>query len=79
MTLEITIVDREGQQEDAGPFTIEVSDAEADTIRRCAKVPFGQLVDALSAIDDARPDTAVSDLMEAVEAFGDGAELEITE
>ena len=41
MTLEITIVDREGQQEDAGPFTIEVSDAEADTIRRCAKVPFG--------------------------------------
>ena len=79
MTLEITIVDREGQQEDAGPFTIEVSDAEADTIRRCAKVSFGQLVDVLSAIDDDRPDTAVGDLMEAVEAFGDGAELEITE
>ena len=79
MTLEITIVDREGQQEDAGPFTIEVSEAEADTVRRFAKAPLGQLVDALSAIDDDRPDTAVGDLMEVVEEFGDGAELEITE
>ena len=79
MTLEITIVDREGRHEDAGPFTIEVSEAEADTVRRYAKASFGKLVDALSAIDDDRPDTAVGDLMEAVEAFGDGAELEITE
>lgn len=77
MTLEITIVDREGQQEDSAPFTLECTEAEADALRRLANAPFGQLVDGLAALDDERPDMAVCDIRKAVEAFGEGAELEI--
>lgn len=75
--MRITIVDAEGQQEDVGPFDVEVTAEERAALEGVSGSGYQAVLDVLNALDDDRPDTGLRKVSEAFEAFGDTAALEI--
>ncbi len=73
------IVDSEGQQEDVGPFDVEVTAEERAALEDVSGGEYQATLDVLNALDDDRPDTGLREIAEAFEAFGGTAELEIEE
>lgn len=75
--MRITIVDAAGQQEDVGPFDVEVTDEERAALEGVSENGYQAVLDVLNDLDDGRPDMELRKLAEAFEAFGSTAALEI--
>ena len=75
--MRITIVDSEGQQEDVGPFDVEVTAEERSALEDVASRGYQDVLDVLNELDEGRPDMGLHKIAEAFEGFGVTAELEI--
>ena len=75
--MRITIVDSEGQQEDVGPFDVEVTSEERAALEGVSGSGYQATLDVLNELDEGRPDMGLRNIAEAFEAFGSTATLEV--